>query len=274
MTKFARWSFTNFDLEFDYSVLMNICSYLIVGLETCPTTKTLHHQCYVEFENKRVFNSIKKLIPRAHIESAKGGPDANKKYCSKDNEVILEYGAMKQQGKRTDLDKVKLMIKNGATMDDIIDTSANYQCIKASEVILKFKEPKRKWKPKIFWYWGPTGTGKTRTAVDEAGERFWMSNKDLKWWEGYDGHDNVIIDDFRESYCEFHELLRILDRYEYRVMVKGGSRQLRAQNIWITCPSPPERVYSHITEDVKQLLRRIDVVKFFGPEVLDQKSGR
>jgi len=149
MSKFARWSFTNFDLDHDYTQLIDECSYLIVGLETCPKTKNIHHQCYVEFTSQRVFSTIKKLVPKAHIESAKGGPDANKKYCSKDNNVIIEHGEMKRQGKRTDLDNVKKMIKNGATLDDIIDTDANYQCIRASEVILKYKEPKRNWKPNL-----------------------------------------------------------------------------------------------------------------------------
>jgi hypothetical protein len=264
MSKFARWSFTNFDLDHDYTQLMNECSYLIVGLETCPKTKTIHHQCYVEFTSQRVFSTIKKLVPKAHIESAKGGPEANKKYCSKDNNVIIEHGEMKRQGKRTDLDNVKKMIKNGATLDDIIDTDANYQCIRASEVILKYKEPKRNWKPNVYWYYGPTGTGKTKMAVEMAGARFWMSNKNLQWWEGYDGHENVIIDDFRPNYCDFPELLRILDRYEYRVMVKGGSRQLRCKNIWITAPFHPKDAYTHVNEDVNQLLRRIDEIKLFG----------
>lgn len=274
MSKFARWSFTNFDLDHDYADLTRECTYLIVGRETCPKTKNLHHQCYVEFENKRVFSTIKKLVPKAHIESARGGPEANKKYCSKDNDVIIEYGEIKKQGKRTDLTGVKMMIKNGATLDDIIDTNANYQCIRASEVILKYKEPKRTWKPVVYWYYGPTGSGKTKAATEMAGERFWMSNRDLKWWEGYDGHENVIIDDFRPNFCDFHELLRILDRYEYRVMVKGGSRQLRCKWLWITAPFHPKDAYPCLTEDVNQLLRRIDEIKFFGPEVLAQKSRR
>lgn len=274
MSKFSRWTFTNFDLDFDYTKLINQCSYLIVGKETCPNTGTVHHQCYIEFASKRVFNGIKKLIPKAHIESAKGGPDANKKYCSKDDCVLIEFGKMFQQGSRTDLKKVKEMIKAGASLDDVIDTDANYQCLRASELILKYKEPRRDWKPKVFWYWGPSGTGKSETAFAEAGASKWVSAKSLKWWEGYDAHENVVIDDFRAYFCEFAELLRILDKYEYRIEVKGGSRQLRARNIWITCPDKPEDVYVGIKENMRQLLRRIDVVKYFGPEVLDQKSRR
>lgn len=267
MSKYARWSFTQFDTSFDYSKLANESSYLIVGKEICPDTKKEHHQCYVEFSSKRYFNGIKKLLPTAHIEASKGGPEANKKYCSKDNNVILEIGTPFKQGVRTDLKKAKEMITSGATLEDIIDEDANYQTMRASELIMKFKEPKRNWKPEVFWYWGPTGCGKTRTAYEEAGDRVWESGKTLKWWDGYDAHEDIIIDDFRPYFCEFAELLRILDRYPYRVEVKGGTRQLRARRIWITCPKPPDKVYEGTSEDVHQLVRRISVIKFFGPEV-------
>ena len=69
----------------------------------------------------------------------------------------------------------------------------------------------------------------------------------------------MLIDDFRKDFCKFHVLLRILDRYEFRVEVKGSSRQLRAKKIAITCPFHPRLVYE-TREDVGQLIRRIDKV--------------
>jgi len=87
----------------------------------------------------------------------------------------------------------------------------------------------------------------------------WTTNK---WWEGYDAHENVIIDDMRGDFCKFHELLRMLDRYAYRIETKGGSRQFRAKTIIITsCYSPTEMFDTR--EDIQQLLRRIDEIKVF-----------
>ena len=96
-------------------------------------------------------------------------------------------------------------------------------------------------------------------------ERVWESGRNLKWWEGYDAHPNVLIDDFRKDFCTFHELLRILDRYPYRIEVKGTSRQLLAKRIIITCPYHPEIIYD-TREDIGQLLRRITKIVYIGPE--------
>lgn len=87
--------------------------------------------------------------------------------------------------------------------------------------------------------------------------------ENLKWWEGYDAHENVIIDDFRKDSIQFSSLLRLLDRYAFRVETKGASRQLLAKNIIITCPESPEELFEHTREDIKQLLRRIDEIKEF-----------
>ena len=37
-----------------------------------------------------------------------------------------------------------------------------------------------------------------------------MSAKTLKWWEGYDGHELVIFDDFRADFCTLQIILKFL----------------------------------------------------------------
>lgn len=81
-------------------------------------------------------------------------------------------------------------------------------------------------KPLVLWFYGPTGTGKTRRAV-EIGEEFggyWMSGQNLQWFDGYQTLETpvAIIDDFRKDFCTFHYLLRLFDRYPLNVPVKGG----------------------------------------------------
>jgi len=245
--------------------------YIIRGNEIAPTTGTPHIQGYVYYKSPVSFKSVKKQLPAgSHIERAKGSPQQNFVYCSKDKE-FTEEGERPQQGARTDLSGVKEIIQNGGGMRDVIEFTENYQALKGAELMLKYVEKARDFKPEVFWFWGETGTGKTREACELAPDA-WLSARNLKWWEGYDAHEDVIIDDFRADFCTFHELLRILDRYEYRVEVKGGSRQLLAKRIFITCPYPPERTYAS-REDIGQLLRRIDHVQYFGTDVLEQKSG-
>lgn len=150
-------------------------------------------------------------------------------------------------------------------MLDIIEHASSYQSLKAGEILLKYGEAGRSTKPIVIWIHGPTGTGKSAMAHKLAPDAWWTA-KTLKWWDGYDAHANVVIDDFRADYCTFHELLRILDRYPYRVETKGGSRQLLANLIVVTSPFPPEHVYRE-REDIGQLLRRIDRTIFLEEKI-------
>lgn len=87
-----------------------------------------------------------------------------------------------------------------------------------------------------------------------------------KWWDGYSGQSLVIFDDYRPSLCPFHEILRILDRYPYRVQLKGSSIELSATSFVLTTCSRPEVLWhSRTTEQLGQLLRRItEIIEFTG----------
>lgn len=239
------------------------CTYAVIGKEV-GDKGTPHLQAYFRFPNARHLDAIKKLSPRAHWEAAKGDDHQNRVYCTKDGDFV-EFGTISKAGKRSDIVQVRELLAERKSMREIVQVATSYQSIRTAECILKYNEKVRDWIPEIFWFYGPTGTGKTKKAYEMCKDP-WISNKDLKWWDGYDAHEDVIFDDFRGDFCTFHELLRILDRYPYRVMVKGGSRQLLAKRIFITSPYRPEEVYS-TREDIGQLIRRISVVTEFGPEV-------
>lgn len=72
--------------------------------------------------------------------------------------------------------------------------------------------------PKVYWFYGKAGTGKTREAerigVEEYDNSVWRSGDQLKWFDGYANHRLAIFDDFRKEKCTFSYLLRLLDRYE------------------------------------------------------------
>lgn len=262
--KARAFCFTNYDLDFSYEALE--CKYIIVGDETCPTTGKPHHQGYIYFDSARHWEPVRKLFPKeTHIEPAGGSPQHNIDYCSKEK-ILYERGDRPMMGKRNDIVKVRAILKETGSMREVVRNVNSYQACRMGELILKYDERKRDFKPTVRWYWGPTGSGKTKTAMEETKDP-WVSGKNLKWWEGYDAHAHVIIDDFRKDFCTFHELLRILDRYEFRIENKGGSRQLLAELIIITSCYKPEDVYD-TREDVGQLLRRIDEVRYIGPPLV------
>lgn len=212
---------------------------------------------------------------RIHVEKRKGTGEQAANYCKKEATRVKmwkEYGeqvATGGKGQRTDIKAAIKMIKEGSNerklIEEGVSNASNYKFLQNA---LKLMEKQRDWKTEVRWYWGGAGTGKTKTAREEAGEDCYVIKKtnggNTVWWDGYDGHENVIMDDFRPNTMGFSELLRLLDRYPKRIQVKGGMRQFLAKTIWITTPLDPiETCKDYIGEDLKQLLRRIDVIKKF-----------
>ncbi len=237
------------------------CRYILIGKEIGEKCGTPHLHIYFEFKNQKFFSKMKIDFPRARIEIAIGNAEQNKKYCSKEN-LIYESGEPKRQGKRTDLENARAILEDTGQIREVVAEAQSYQSIRMCECYLKYHERRRNWMPDVRWYYGTTGTGKSKTAYEESSEDVYTTGKTIKWWEGYDAHEHVIIDDFRKDFCCFHELLKLLDRYPYRVECKGGSRQLLATQIIITSAYHPSKVYEG-REDVQQLIRRINEIRKF-----------
>ena len=236
-------------------------SYGLYAEERGNATGTRHLQGYIRFGNARTVRSVRRGLPGLHIELAIGSFEQNLEYCSKENEVE-EWGERPKQGVRSDLIVIReRVLIDHAPILDIVECR-NYQQLRFAEKLRELGPPPTRDVPEVYWFYGKTGTGKTRCAFEET-ESPWISSRNLKWWQGYDVQKHVIIDDFRRDFCTFHELLRITDRYPFSVEVKGGARWLMATKIIITCPKGPEELWEGHEEDLEQLKRRIKEVRHF-----------
>lgn len=269
------FTLNNFSDE-EYQNILNLsCKYLIVGKEV-GETGTPHLQGYIEFANAISFNSLKNKLPRAHLEKRHGTAKQASEYCKKDKNFI-EVGEISQQGKRTDIDNVVELITDGNSMKTIAKLEPK-TFVKYNKGFMALKqaliEPRSE-KPIVQVYYGPTGTGKSYAA------RELMKSHDIeyytwtpargKWWDGYDGHKGVIMEEFR-GFNQFglDYLLVLLDRYECPVEYKGGTCEFVANRIVITSPKHPKDWYENKTTDkIDQLLRRIDSIIFFDTKVDD-----
>lgn len=247
--------------------------YIIFGHEVGSKKNTPHLQGYIQFKNALVFDNVKsKLHKRVRIAHAGGSYDQNKKYCSKEGDWY-EWGKPKRnQGKRNDIVKLNELMEDGNGIGDILRSGAIKRANHLSYVerCMKYLEPTRKLqKPKIFWCYGGTGVGKSHWAWEYAGANFssiytgTTFSNGKTWFNGYDAHECIIINEVRGDSMPWEFLLNFTDKYPMSLETKGGTRQLHAKCIIFTTPKHPKKTFQyHMSEDLTQITRRMKILEF------------
>lgn len=232
-------------------------SYCIAGQEVCPDSKRPHLQCYIHFASPRSLKAIIKLMTPRHTEAARANALTGYNYCSKDGNIAFEFGIRPSQGLRTDLLNIQKDILDGASYENIADknfpTWVRYR--HAIKEYASMKEPKRNWVPEVHIIWGDPDTSKTRTAVEAGASGVYF--RAGGFIDGYEGEDVVLFDEFDPSQCERETMLQLLDRYNFRINTKGGSRNWKPRVIYICSNLNPENWYN----GCKAFKRRITSIK-------------
>lgn len=255
--------------EFDDICQLN-CKWLIVGKEK-GTNGTPHLQGACVIGRQVAFSTIKKWpgFHRCWIQRMRGTPEDSLRYCTKQDREAFQSGMMPQPGKRNDLKDTIQEMKDGKTLAEIVKgedigvISAVVKYHRGLNYIASLMRPNREHPPVVFWIYGSTGVGKTRSAVEfghDLGGPYgmWISSGSLRWFDGYMGQPIVLFDDLRTKHAEFSFLLRLLDRYPLQVEIKGGYVNWVPRIILITAPKDPEAMWSLRTdEDKQQLCRRV-----------------
>ncbi len=230
-----RWCFTDFGLNTDY----NGYKYLIYGVELCPETGLTHHQGYAEFSQSTSMASVKRCLGNGvHVELCRGNQETNINYCKKQGNW-REFGEKNNQGKRSDLLECCEMVKSGKRGRDIADTFPLQFVVhrRGLAELSALYEPTRDWVTEVIVLWGLTGSGKTRTAMEDGATLITYENG---FFAGYDGEDTVLLDDFEgSSQMSRGIFLQMTDRYKYLINVKGGHRNWKPRKLYITSNLDP-----------------------------------
>lgn len=206
---------------------------------------------YRHFSTSKLFKTIKKQLGNEiHIEIARGDDYQNKDYCTKTDKEAWTWGVPIKQGQCTDLKRACKAIKEGKSMKYICENFDDIY-VRYWRGLYKLKEtlappPERDFPTEVYYYYGEPGVGKSRRAYSEAkatNESIYYKPRG-DWWDGYEQQPNVIIDDFY-GWIKYDELLKIMDRYPYRVPVKGGYQIFNSKRIWITSNIPIDQLYKH-----------------------------
>lgn len=224
---------------------------MIFQREVCPTTGREHWQGYLELKARQRLAGVKQVLgdPAVHLEPRKGSAIEASEYCSKDE--TRKAGTLPHElgerstvtaGARQDLLAVKALLDKGSSELEIADAefptwARNFRAI---ERYKRLQLEVRSWKTDLFIICGATGTGKSRICQETYADAYWKPRGN--WWDGYDAHETVIIDDFY-GWLPWDLLLRLTDRYPLTVETKGGSVQFVAKTIVITSNKSPGQWY-------------------------------
>lgn len=252
--------------------LENNTRYYTYQVEQAPSTGHYHLQGYVVFENSKRFAGVQKLIPKAHIEPAKGNAVQNKAYCQKAESRVpgtepREGGSIPTQGKRTDISPACDAIRDGASKAEL--------AFSFPEQVVKYgRGMERLWEwslgelgrsepPVVHIRWGPPGTGKTRWAYDTFGAASIYTVVDTGskfWWDGYEPrtHSCILFDDYTGGHSHT-QILQWLDRYPTRGEIKGGTVPLIFDTVVFTSNFAPDAWLGWGTR-LSALMRRVTFV--------------
>lgn len=253
--------------------LPNGLSYLIWGREICPTTQKPHLQCYaIARGNKMRGTTIQKIFPTAQNiakQYFKGKISDSIKYCKKDM-VFTEFGEAppdQEQGKRSDLDEICVMVKEGASNTDLIEYSGptfvrNYRGIN----LLRETLYKPKYRPdiKVIYKYGKTGLGKTYDTVRvEYLHCFIKPIGKGMWFDGYAHEREVMIDEFRGQW-PLSDVLQLLDSNPVQVEIKGGHVKFDPDVVILCSNDHPSTMYeSHSSDSRDAFFRRLTEIHVY-----------
>lgn len=239
------FTFNNYTPEDESRIQSINCKYCIYGRETAPTTGTPHLQGYIYFPNARAKRGVERAIggeTRLWIEEARGDSLNNYDYSTKDDASYFEKGerpataAEAGQAEKQRWEAARVAAMEGRYSDIPADMYIRYQS--------SFKRMRREDLPPPgdlepnhsygIWIYGPPRTGKSHMARTQYQPLYL---KDInKWWDGYDGQDNVLIDEFAPEHAQYMTgfMKKWVDRWTFSAETKGARTVIRPKLIIVT----------------------------------------
>lgn len=221
-----------------------------------------HYQGFIRMHNPQTKRQMISLFEaylghtRTHFEDRCDFPKKAMEYCSREfytkedekthpgkkegdrkrlsHEGIWEFGDLDfPQGKRSDLLDCKEIIlqskwKHAKLYEEHFGTAVRYMqgFEKAAFYLHKNKQEERA--INVRWLWGQTGLGKSRDAREFAGnpdDLYVLNSNDGSgrvWFDGYEGEEILLIEEFDDKFMSIELLLQLTDRYRMKLPIKGA----------------------------------------------------
>ena len=278
------------------------------------TENTYHTHIYIASHSGIRFSTVKRRFKESHIDQCNGTSAENKAYVFKDGEKFNkdaesgeyeytdakgklhkgtnytdtheEFGEMpnERQGKRSDLQKVYDMVKDGYSNFEILES--NPGCMKLLDKIERTRQVvvqekfKNTWRDlEVSYIWGVTGAGKTRSVMEQYGYSnvYRVTDYDHPF-DGYQCQDVVVFEEFRSS-LRIDDMLKYLDGYPVELSARYSNKQACFTKVYIITNIDLRNQYPNIqreeTTTWDAFIRRIHSVKVFtGNDVKEYETKK
>lgn len=246
--------------------------YLVSGLglsfDKKDTQHLLHIHIYAEFKEKTRF-SIKKILG-AHMETNIDS-QLNVIQYVKDQEL----GIIEEIGDKSIAHRPTIKELENYTLDELKELDCQqYHNIVSKEIsrrncIMDTDTLYKGDKLKVYYIYGPSGSGKSRKAIEILKENGYKQFDEIKHRNGYylgiSGCCKACLyDDFRPNHMEVSEFITFIDYNIHNLDVKGGSKKNIYELIIITSINNPHNIYRNCTNNEEtrtQWIRRMKIIK-------------
>lgn len=252
----------------DRRLLMKLeksAKYIVYGNEVAPSTGTPHIQGYCEFGSQISRSQlVKKYLPRGgHLQARRGTSLQASEYCKKGGNYV-ESGTLSKSGRRTDIESYTTAVLSGQSFLQLAEShpllnARYYRYADRLRLHTRAALPRKFEKVEVIVLCGEAGLGKTRRA-GEIDPYLWEWN-DKRWFDGYDGQETMLIDDFDGSDIPYKYLLRLLDGYQFLLPIKGGFTWKEWRRVIITTSHHPRQWYGKYPQELKRRISRIEIFK-------------
>lgn len=248
-------------------VVNDIATYAVGQIEEGEEEHTRHLQCFLQLKDAHRLTWLKRHVhDGAHWEPMRGTAIQASEYCKKEATRVQgpwEFGILTKHGKTMGLDEAIELVMSGAPLRQVIEQFPRIwvqhgRGLSDLRQRLNLDCDRRVFGPEgpeVWVLYGPSGTGKSRFVAERWPDAFWKIPGE-KWWDGYDRHETVVLDDFKDASLSLTDMQRLLDRYPLWVEVKGGAVPMLAKRYVITSNSAPETWYLK-SDQHKTVLRRV-----------------
>lgn len=244
---------------------------------------TYHTHLFIYLKNGVTFERIKKLFPTANIQEALGTPKQCRDYILKEGEhsdkadttvphtfeEINELPLETKEKNNCMWQDIQEMVKNGCSDMDIYEIYPNAPLhAKAIQSLrkayLKQNSKGKRVKKKVFYYFGDTETGKTRSILDTYGdENVYIVTDYAHPFDNYNGEKIILFDEFHSS-IDIKLMLRYIDIYNCELPARYENSYANYDTIFIVSNIPLSEQYKYSdNKTFNAFLRRIIGVLHF-----------